>query len=134
MKVYALDYKKLVILALIILTGVGYRWISINRRQDRQRQADLFASVYAGTAVMAELYRKEPPRFLQARDSILSEYGIDSLWPADYQKKNLGREEEWSLIWETIQRKVDSLVQIYRSGDWRQPAAQSDSGQTSDAK
>jgi len=109
-----LDYKKIIIYLVILLAALGY-WYKVFQDEKRGlEQTDRFASVYAGTAVMAELYRNEPDRFFRARDSIYNLYKIDSMWINEFRRSHQDREEDWSLVWDAVKRKTDSLVEYYK--------------------
>ena len=96
---------------------------------NREAINDRFASLYAGTAVVAELYRNEPKRFVRARDSLYRLYDFTPQAVDLLKQKWQGREEEWYLIWVAIKRKTDSLTQYYKDHPVSHPSvAQPDSG------
>lgn len=108
-----MDYKKLGIYALIILAALGY-WYKTRLDADRRLVLyDRFATVYAGVAVVAELYRNEPAKFLLARDSVYraNRFGPDSL--EIVTKLLQGREKEWDPVWELVRVKTDSLSKYF---------------------
>jgi len=110
-----LDYKKIIIYLIIILAASGY-WLK-NRldKQYREDTATKFAHVYAGTAVMKELYRHDPESFYHARDSIYREYDFNADSIEKYRKSFEGREEEWTPIWIHIRHLTDSLVDYFKA-------------------
>ena len=109
-----MDYKKIILYFLIIVIAAAL-WIkSSNQDKTVQQKAERFASVYAGTAVMAELYRNEPDRFFRARDSIYAQYGVDSAWVYNLKDELSGEEEKWDPVWSSIKNKVDSLIEYHK--------------------
>jgi len=90
---------------------------------DREAINDRFASLYAGTAVVAELYRNEPERFVRARDSLYRLYDFTPQAVDLLKQKWQGREEEWYPIWVAIKRKTDSLTQYYKDHPVSHPIA-----------
>lgn len=108
-----MDYRKIIIYILIIVVAAGY-WYK--RKQDDKSRAeayDRFASIYAATAVLAELYRNEPERLIRARDSLYECYGMAADSLEAFKRSLEGNEEEWSLIWAAVKRKTDSLIEYY---------------------
>ena len=82
---------------------------------NREATDDRFASLYAGTAVVAELYRNEPERFVRARDSLYRLYDFTPQAVELLKQKWQGREEDWYPIWVAIKRKTDSLTQYFKA-------------------
>jgi hypothetical protein len=109
-----LDYKKLILYFIIIVVAVGIWFRNGLIEKRRLSDAERFAEVYAGTAVMAELYRNEPKEFFAARDSILSVHGVDSSWVRHFQNKFEGHEERWIAVWSRINAITDSLIEYYK--------------------
>ncbi|NMC43265.1 MAG: hypothetical protein GYA46_05040 [candidate division Zixibacteria bacterium] len=108
-----MNYKKLAVYLLIGLVAIGV-WFKNNR--DKARRVDdgnRFAEAYAGTVVMAELFRNEPERFVRARDSIYQVYGFTPASIAQFQESLRGREEDWRTVWDAVHAKTDSLVKYY---------------------
>ena len=109
-----MDYKKIILYIVVLLAALGY-WYKVSQDEKRGlEQSDRFAAVYAGTAVMAELHRNEPERFFQARDSIYKLYHVDNQWIEKFHRSHQDREEDWSLIWDAVKRKTDSLVEYFK--------------------
>ena len=110
-----MDYRK-IILYLLIAIIIAALWIksSIEEKESGDK-TEVFASVYAGTAFAAELYRNEPDRFFQARDSIFKLYGVDSAWGYELKGQLSEKDEEWDPVWAIINNKVDSLVENYKN-------------------
>jgi len=107
------DYKKITIYLLIVIAIAGYWYVSRRQEEKRQQAYTRFADVYASTVVMAELYRNEPDRFFQARDSIYTVYHYSRQSVDNFLKKMKDREEDWSRIWADIKRRVDTLTDYY---------------------
>ena len=121
-----MDYRKFFIYLIIILAAVGY-WYKSDRDDKRQAEASLkFADVYAATTVMAELYRNEPKRFTQARDSIYEVYRFNADSIRAFEKRFEDREEEWTLIWITIRNKTDSLIGYFQDNPIEHPSDSAD--------
>ena len=110
-----MDYRKIFIYLVIILAALGY-WYKTNRNsQNKADAAEKFASVYAATSVMAELYRNELGRFIKARDSIFSEYNFNLDSIAAFKESFGDREEDWNPIWNTVKIKTDSLIEYFKN-------------------
>ena len=110
-----MNYKKIIIYLIIIALPGGYWFWTTTKQADKSITYKKFAEVYAGTAVMAELFRNKPDQFFQARDSIylLHNFNADSI---ELLRQSLtGREEEWSIIWGRIEAKTDSLTKYFRA-------------------
>lgn len=108
-----MNYKKLAVYLLIVLAVFGV-WFKHNRDKARQMdEGSRFAEAYAGTVVMAELFRNEPERFVRARDSIYQAYGFTPASIAQFQESLRGREEDWRTVWDAVHAKTDSLVKYY---------------------
>jgi hypothetical protein len=109
-----LGYRKIILYIVVLLVALGY-WYKVARDEKRRlEQSDRFAAVYAGTAVMAELHRNEPDRFFRARDSIYRLYHVDYQWIGKFRRSHQDREEDWSVIWDAVKRKTDSLVEYFK--------------------
>ena len=109
-----MDFRKIIFYLLIILAALGYWHKSGRDKQARMAEYDRFASVYAGTSVMAELYRNEPERFFAARDSIYALYKVSADSLNAFKAGFENREEDWSEIWKIIKDKSDSLITYYK--------------------
>jgi hypothetical protein len=88
------------------------------RHSDR---VDRFVSVYSGTSVMSVLYRNEPERFYQARDSIFEEHRFNADSMEVLQEELEGEEENWSRVWSRIRHVTDSLIEYYRANPVEHP-------------
>ena len=108
-----MNYKKLAVYLLIVLVILGIWYKNTRDTQRRLDEYARFAGAYAGTAVVAELYRNEPDRFLRARDSIYKLYDFTPASIEQFQQSMKGREEDWSLVWDAIRLKTDSLTKFY---------------------
>jgi len=109
-----LDYKKLIIYLIVILVGAGI-WFRNDRNKKRQAaEAERFAEVYAGTTVMAELFRNDAAKYFDARDSILATHDVDSAWVFEFKNRFAGDEEKWTGIWNRIEAITDSLIEYYK--------------------
>ena len=121
-----MDYKKIILYLIIILAALGY-WYKTG--QDDKKQAELsdqFTSVYAATSVMAELYRNEPERFMQARDSIYEVYDFNADSIEAFKQSFEDREDEWTGIWIVIRNKTDSLIEYYKANPVEHPSDSAD--------
>lgn len=108
-----MNYKKLAVYLLIVLIVFGV-WFKKNRDAARRMEEyGRFAEAYAGTVVMAELFRNEPERFIRARDSIYQVHGFTPASIAQFQESFRGREEEWRTVWDAVHARTDSLVKYY---------------------
>lgn len=108
-----MNYKKLAVYLLIVLVVFG-AWFKKNRDAARRvEEYGRFAEAYAGTVVVAELYRNEPDRFVRARDSIYQLYEFTPASIAQFQESLRGREEDWRMVWDAVHAKTDSLVKYY---------------------
>ncbi len=109
-----MDYKKITLYTIIILVGIGVWYKSKLDEGKREEEIERFAHVYASTTVMAELYRNEPEKFFVARDSILNEYDVDTVWLNRFQSSFDSREENWTMVFIRIQNIADSLVEYFK--------------------
>jgi hypothetical protein len=109
-----LDYKKLILYLVVILVAVGIWFINDRNEKSRLAESERFAEIYAGTSVMAELYRTDPARFFSARDSILAAHGVDSAWVRRFKDKFEGHEEKWTGLWDRINIITDSLIKYFK--------------------
>ena len=110
-----MDYRKIILYLILILAALGFWHKS---RHDDKKQADKaerFASVYAGTSVMAELLRHDPQRFFRARDSICNVHNFNADSIEAFRLTFENREEEWNDIWLIIKIKTDSLIAHFRA-------------------
>jgi hypothetical protein len=110
-----LDYKKIILYLIIILAALGYWYKTELDEAARTERALTFASVYAGTSVIAELYRNEPDRFIQARDSIYETYNFNADSIDKFKQSFEGREGEWVDIWNIVRTKTDSLIEYFKA-------------------
>ncbi len=114
-----MDYKKILIYLILIVLLAGLWLRSETSQKEFIKKADVFTSVYASSAVLAELYRNRPEHYYMTRDSIYRENGVDSVWMFDFARRLEGREENWDRIWDEIYRKVDSLATFYKTNPVR---------------
>jgi hypothetical protein len=110
-----LNYKKIIVYLVIVIVAISLWLKSEMEESQRQEKVELFASVYAGTTVTAELYRNDPERFFIARDSIFAHHGVDSSWVSAFRQEFEGNEEIWTAAWDMIRIKVDSLVESFKN-------------------
>jgi len=110
-----LYYKKLIILVLIVVIGLGFWYGRRQSEKNRYRRYDSLAHVYAETSVMAELYRNEPQLFYAARDSLYRLYDFNPESIMALRNSLANREEDYSYVWQVIKRKTDSLVEYYKA-------------------
>lgn len=109
-----MDYRKIFLYFVIILIAAGW-WYKGKRDEARYNdRIDRFVSAYAGTSVMSALFRNEPDRFYQARDSIFNQYQFTADSMEAFQETLEGEEEQWSQIWSRIKNKTDSLIEYYK--------------------
>jgi hypothetical protein len=116
-----LDYKKIIVYLIIILAAAGYWYKTERDEKNRAEATDKFTHVYAATAVFAELYRNEPERFMQARDSIYEVYSFDADSINAFRITFDNKEEEWTQVWISIRRITDSLVDYFRADPIEHP-------------
>lgn len=109
-----MDYRKIFFYLIIILGIVGWRYKAGRDEAARQAALDNFGSVYAGTVVVAELYRNEPQRFYRARDSIYALYEINADSITAFKVSLENREDEWIQVWNDIKIKTDSLIAYFK--------------------
>ncbi|MCP4568250.1 MAG: hypothetical protein GY841_11795 [FCB group bacterium] len=109
-----MDYRKIIFYLIVILAIIGWRYKTGRDEAARLAALDHFGSVYAGTVVVAELYRNEPQRFYDARDSIYAFYETNADSIAAFQASFEDREEEWSQVWNDIKIKTDSLIAYFK--------------------
>jgi hypothetical protein len=83
-------------------------------QKHRQEEAERFAHVYASTMVLAELYRNEPDKYFEARDSILADHDIDIAWMDRFRRSFEGREEKWAWVFVRIDNITDSLIEYFK--------------------
>ncbi len=110
-----MDYRKIILYLIIILAAFGY-WYKL--KHDEKKAADeviKFADVYAATSVMADLYRNEPGKFMQARDSIFKVYDYNEDSVRAFKDIYEGKEEQWTLVWNVIRTKTDSLIAYFKT-------------------
>jgi len=110
-----LDYRKIILYLIIILAVLGYLYKSKQNEKNQAEKAERFAAVYAATSVMAELFRHEPERFMQARDSIYNAYNFDADSVEAFRQTFENREGEWNDIWLIVKIKTDSLIAHFRA-------------------
>ncbi len=110
-----MNYKKLAVYLFLALVVLGFWYKNSRDTQRRLDEYNRFADAYAGTAVMAELYRNEPDRFLRARDSIYQMYGFSPASIEQFQTSMRDREEDWTLVWNAVRFKTDSLAKYYNT-------------------
>lgn len=121
-----MDYKKIILYLIIILAALGY-WYKTGHDEEKQAElSDQFVNVYAATSVMAELYRNEPERFMQARDSIYKVYDFDADSIESFKQTFEDREEEWTHIWTIIRSKTDSLIEYFKANPVEHPTDSAD--------
>jgi len=109
-----LDYKKIAVYIIIILVGIGIWYKNRLDENQRREEAERFAHMYAGTMVTAELYRNEPDKFFDARDSIMREYGVDTTWVNRFRHAYEGSEEKWVPVFIRIHNIADSLIEYFK--------------------
>ncbi|MDD4050630.1 MAG: hypothetical protein PHR28_01860 [candidate division Zixibacteria bacterium] len=108
-----MNYKKLAVYLLIVLVIFGIWYKNTRDTKRRLHEYARFANAYAGAAVVAELYRNEPDRFLRARDSVYKIYDFTAASIDQFQQSLKNREEDWSLVWDAVRLKTDSLAKYY---------------------
>ena len=108
-----MNFKKIIIYAVLILAAIGYWYMRKDSRKEKIALYDRFATLYAETSVLAELYRNEPDKYIEARDSIYHLYGLNAE-SAESLKASLERDDaDWGYIWAAVNRKTDTLVRYY---------------------
>lgn len=110
-----MDYRKIFLYLIIVLVAFWYWHSSEREEKARLAEFDRFVSVYAGTSVMAELYRNEPHRFYQSRDSIYAIYNYNADAVEQFESSFKDQEEEWVAVWEAIKLKTDSLIEYFNN-------------------
>ena len=120
-----MNYGKIIICLIILVVGAAFWNRARENNRIYQHQADNFARVYAATAVVAELYRLEPDRFLRARDSIYASYQFNSDSMRNFHQRLAGQEEKWGEVWQQVWNLVDSLTHYYRDHPVSHPPADS---------
>lgn len=105
-----MDYRKIIVYVLIVIIAAALWYRSKDTGEASVDSEKRFIEVYAGTAVVAEIYRDVPERFFRARDSIYALYNFDADSVAAFEKTFEGREGDWAPVWNTIRNKVDSMV------------------------
>jgi len=110
-----LDYRKIIAYLIIILAVLGYLYKTKQGEKNRAERAEKFANVYSGTSLMAELYRNDEAKFIEARDSIYQVYNFNADSVEAFRNTFRDREEEWNEIWIMVDNKTDSLIAHFRA-------------------
>ena len=110
-----MDYKKIIVYLIIILAAAGFWYKTERDEKNRAEAADKFTHVYAATSFLAELYRNEPERFIQARDSVYDVYNFNADSIEDFRTTFENREEDWNEVWISIRRVTDSLINHFKA-------------------
>ncbi|MCK5127428.1 MAG: hypothetical protein KAR42_14325 [candidate division Zixibacteria bacterium] len=110
-----MDYRKIFLYIVIIIAIAGFWYKSQLDEEVIAKSGDKFIQVYSSLAVLAELYRNEPDRYYQARDSVYSLYQFDGDSVTVFRETLEGTEDRWPDIWSKIRGRSDSLIEYFKS-------------------
>lgn len=116
-----MDYKKIIVYLIIILAAGGYWYKTDRDEKNRAEATDRFVHVYSAASVLAELYRNEPERFIQARDSLYNVYDFNADSIEAFRLTFENREEDWTEVWNSVRRVTDSLIDHFKANPIEHP-------------
>jgi hypothetical protein len=126
-----LNYKRLFFyLAILLIAAAVWYGIEYSKRKEAERK-ERFVNVYAGIATVTEIYRDHPGLMARARDSIFYLYRFNADSMKTFREEFEGQEEKWTLIWDDIRIRVDSLANIYLNNMPQLPENSPDTDSTS---